>query len=315
MTNRVAVIDLGTNTFHLLIAEPAHPGLFTEILHEYEAVKLGEGGINDGIIRSEAYQRGIVALDKFAGYLAQYEVQQVRALATSALRSASNGQQFIDEVKTRTGIQIEIIYGDAEAQYIYEGVKALGCLHQENSLILDIGGGSVEFIIGNKHHIFYKQSFEIGAARLMALFHQTDPIPTDKIYDLYTYLDEQLQPVLAAIHQHPVHELIGSSGAFETFAELIERDKGLTFNLKQHPFYRFNEQDFLHLTQKLIYSTHAERDQMQGIIPVRVDMIVVASLITRFLLQQFKINRIAMAAYSLKEGVLAEMLNKQSRQL
>jgi exopolyphosphatase / guanosine-5'-triphosphate,3'-diphosphate pyrophosphatase len=310
MMNRVAVIDLGTNTFHLLIAEPTSETLFKEVLHEYAAVKLGEGGINDGIIRPEAYQRGIAALEQFHQFIQQHQVQQVRALATSALRNASNGQQFIDEVQSRLGITIEIITGDTEAGYIYQGVKASGCLSAVDSLVLDIGGGSVEFIIANQNSIVYKRSFEIGAARLMALFHQTDPIPADSIYDLYSYLDEKLQPALLALHQHPVHSLIGSSGAFETFAELVERAKGHEFELKEHLTYHFVKQEFLSLTQQLIYSSHIERENMSGIIPVRVDMIVVAALITRYIIDKLHIEEVIMSTYSLKEGVLADMLSK-----
>ncbi|QJD98002.1 Ppx/GppA family phosphatase [Mucilaginibacter robiniae] len=311
MTNRVAVIDLGTNTFHLLIAEPGQSYFFTELLHKSEAVKLGEGGINDGVIRPDAYQRGIAAMNKFQQYILQYNVQQVKALATSAMRSATNGQQFIDEVKAQTGIQIGIILGDTEAQYIYQGVKASNCLQADNSLIVDIGGGSVELIIGNNEHITYKQSFEIGAARLMALFHQTDPIPPSSIQDLYAHLDNHLQPMLAAVARNSVINLIGSSGAFETFAELAERDKGYDFELKQNQVYTFNEQDFLKITNRLIQSSHDERLSMKGIIPVRIDMIVVASLITCYLLEKLQIKEVVMTAYSLKEGVLASMLNQQ----
>jgi exopolyphosphatase / guanosine-5'-triphosphate,3'-diphosphate pyrophosphatase len=307
MTNRAAVMDLGTNTFHLLIAEPDAKTFFREVLHEYVGVKLGEGGINEGTIKPEAYQRGMEALLKFGEQISAHGATQVKAIATSAMRSASNGQLFINEVKQRTGITIETIDGNREAQYIYEGVKASGCLQNGNSLIVDIGGGSVEFILSNQSQIIYKRSFEIGAARLMAKFHHTDPITTDEIIALNSYLDEQLAPMLAEVNKHTVNNLVGSSGAFETFAELVELQKGHSFNLKQTPVYSFQENDLLKVTDQIIQSNHHERANTTGIIPVRVDMIVVASALTQYLVRKLDIRQTVMSAYSLKEGVLAEL--------
>jgi exopolyphosphatase/guanosine-5'-triphosphate,3'-diphosphate pyrophosphatase len=307
--NRVAVMDLGTNTFHLLIAEPDSQTFFKEIRHEYVGVKLGEGGINEGTIKPDAYRRGIDTLVSFQELIAQHEVKQVKAIATSALRSASNGRQFIDEVQQRTGINIETISGDTEAGYIYEGVKASGCLRQSNSLIVDIGGGSVEFILGNNRHIIYKRSFEIGAARLMAKFHRTDPVTGEEITALNQFLDDTLQPLFEALAHESIDTLIGSSGAFETFAELVEAGKGQIFDLKQTPVYTFEGSELMEATNQIIRSNHDERAATPGIIPVRVDMIVVASLLTQYLMKKLGLQNVVMSAYSLKEGVLAEMFN------
>jgi len=302
-------MDLGTNTFHLLIAEYDVQNLFTEIRHEYVGVKLGEGGINEGTIKPDAYERGIDTLINFGQLINEYEVKQAKAIATSAMRSASNGPQFIAEVEERAGIRIETISGDREATYIYEGVKASCCMSNQNSLIVDIGGGSVEFILGNDTGILYKQSFEIGAARLMALFHNTDPISNQEINQLHLYLDERLAPLFAVLKDHNINDLIGSSGAFETFAEMVERGKGKKFNLKQTPVYHFEEQDLNHVIDNVVKASHDERVAMKGIIPVRVDMIVVASLLTRYLVGRLNNRQIVMSAFSLKEGVIAELFS------
>lgn len=134
MDNCIAVMDLGTNTFHLMIASVAN-GTFTEIARDHEAVKLGEGGINKGFIQQSAFDRGVKTMERFSDQIKQHHIQKVQAIATSALRSASNGQQFIDTVKERTGISIDIIDGIKEATYIYQGVKASGALPANNSLI------------------------------------------------------------------------------------------------------------------------------------------------------------------------------------
>jgi len=301
-------MDLGTNTFHLLIAE-GRIGNFREIIHEHIAVKLGEGGINKDIIVPEAFERGIETMKKFRSQIDACDVHQLRAIATSSLRNAANGVDFIGRVKQETGIAIEIIDGKREAAFIYNGVKAAGFLSAESSIILDIGGGSVEFIIGNKEGILWKQSFEIGAARLMEMFHHTDPIPSASIEALNLYIENTLGELFLATKEMPIYTLIGSSGAFETFAELAALKRSDTFDLKSTKNYVFDLGELLTITDELVLSSHAEREANQAIIPVRVDMIVTASLITRYIIQKLDIINVALCTYSLKEGVLAEMMN------
>jgi exopolyphosphatase/guanosine-5'-triphosphate,3'-diphosphate pyrophosphatase len=300
-------MDLGTNTFHLLIAEGDVKNPDTLLLIT-DPVKLGEGGINKGIIQPAAFERGVKAMQRFNEHILKHNVGQIKATATSALRNASNGKAFIDEVEAATGIKIETIDGEQEAGYIYKGVKAGGCLSAQNSLIIDIGGGSIEFILGNIDRIFWKQSFEIGAARLMDTFHKIDPIPHEAIADLNTFLEEHLVDLFTAASAYPIANLIGSSGAFETFAEVIELEKENDFDLKRIKSYAFSETDILNITDQLIRSSHREREHTKGIVPVRVDMIVVASLVTRFIMQKLNITSVIMSINSLKEGVLAEML-------
>lgn len=304
---RIAVMDLGTNTFHLLIAEgPADN--FTTVFKATEAVKLGEGGINQGTIQPAAFARGLAAMQRLQDQILDHRVTGVKAIATSAIRSAANGQDFIDQVKETTGIQIELINGEQEAGYIYKGIDASGCLNDNNALIMDIGGGSVEFIIANNDEVLWKKSFEIGAARLMDKFHQTDPIPVASIKELTRYLDGKLMELFAAAIKYKPTTLIGSSGAFESFAEIIELKKGRKFNTEQTKVYEFDTDDLLDLIELLIKSTHALRASMKGIIPVRVDMIVVASLLTIYMMQKLGLTDVTMSTYSLKEGVLVHML-------
>jgi exopolyphosphatase/guanosine-5'-triphosphate,3'-diphosphate pyrophosphatase len=307
MAKRIAVMDLGTNTFHLLIAEGSAAN-YKEVVHEHDSVKLGEGGINKGIIQPAAYERGINTMQKFRDNIEEHGVKDVKAIATSAVRNASNGRQFIADVADKTGIQIELINGEQEAEYIYQGVKLAGGLSDKTSLIMDIGGGSVEFILCNANTILWKQSFEIGAARLMDKFHRNDPIPAESINALNLYLEEQLTSLITVASIYPVKSLIGSSGAFETFVELTALKKGNSFDLaiKNHDF---DLEAIISTTDKLIASSHGERTSMKGIIPIRVDMIVVASLMTRFIIKKLGITKVCMSTYSLKEGVLAEMMN------
>jgi len=308
MNNRIAVMDLGTNTFHLLIAENVD-GSYRELVHLQEPVKLGEGGINKGFIQPEAFKRGIKAMEKFGRQIMDSQADKVKCIATSMLRNAANGQEFIDEVKAKTGIQIELIDGQQEAAYIYQGVKASGCLSPSNSLIMDIGGGSIEFILCTNDQILWKQSFEIGAARMMDKFHQVDPIPHQNIDELHNYLGQTLPDLFKAVKNVPIAKLIGSAGAFETFAEVIELGNNPSFDIRQIKCYDFDLRDFVDATNLIIRSNHAERAAMKGVIPLRVDMIVTASLITRYVMDKLRIQNVGMSTYSLKEGVMAGMIS------
>jgi exopolyphosphatase/guanosine-5'-triphosphate,3'-diphosphate pyrophosphatase len=307
MNTPVAVMDLGTNTFHLLIVDGTSVD-FKEIVHEQQAVKLGEGGINKGYIQPAAFERGIACMTRYQQLISDNNVQQVKAMATSALRNASNGQEFIDAVKSKTGITIEIIDGDAEAAYIYKGVRIGGGLSAQNTVIVDIGGGSVEFIICNDKEIKWKQSFEIGAARLMDSFHRHDPIPPESITALNFYLQDALADFLAAASIHKIDNIIGSSGVFESYAAIIETSKGHSFDLKKTRYYTIDKTTLLSVIEGIVLSNHQQRLTNSNIIPVRVDMIVTASILARFIIEKLGIDDIAMSANSLKEGVLAEMM-------
>jgi exopolyphosphatase/guanosine-5'-triphosphate,3'-diphosphate pyrophosphatase len=302
MNKRLAVMDLGTNMFHLLIVEGDRT-----IVHEQDAVKLGEGGINKGFIAPAPFERGIQTMQRFAKLIAAHGVSEARAIATSAMRNASNGEDFINDVQEKTGISIEIIDGNKEAAYIYKGIKAAGCLSTQNSIIADIGGGSVEFIICNDKEIYWKQSFEIGAARLMDRFHRSDPIPPDSINALSLYLEDCLKDLFAAAKKYPIENLVGSAGVFESYAVVLEKAKGRNLDLSKIKHYTFDQDELLALIEKIILSTHQQRLENTAIIPIRVDMIVTASLLARFIIEKLGIDKVIMSTYSLKEGVLEEM--------
>ncbi|QIL40981.1 exopolyphosphatase [Pedobacter sp. HDW13] len=303
---RIAVIDLGTNTFHLLIAEVNATAF--EILYKTNVpVKLGEGRINDNVIIPAAFERGINCLKTFQNTIADYNVDRVRATATSAVRSAENGNDFVEAVKMTTSISIETISGDEEAELIYQGVKLSGAI-QELSLIMDIGGGSVEFILCNEEQLIWKKSYNIGAARLMQQFFKSDPLSDEDKQAILFHIQEQLTDLFEICEKYKPQILIGSAGAFETFAELVTRKHNQAIDIAQIKTFLFNYDDYIETSIKLINSTHQQRAEMPGIIPLRVDMIVIATLITNYVLGRCKINRLTLSTYDLKMGVLASQI-------
>jgi exopolyphosphatase/guanosine-5'-triphosphate,3'-diphosphate pyrophosphatase len=307
--NRIGIIDLGTNTFNLLIAERNNDEHFTSIYQNKIAVKLGEGGINNNYITEAAKIRGIAALQEHLNVLNQYKASNIFSFATSAIREATNGRDFVAEIKSTLKLEVQVISGNKEAELIYYGVRQAVTMTDENSLIIDIGGGSTEFIIANKKEILWKQSFLLGASRLLEKFNPSDPLKENEHQHILEYLQQTLLPLREALKKYEVVELIGSSGSFDSLAEMIVHRFYSPSILENKTAYEFNLSDCSAIYESVIKSTKAERRQMKGLIEMRVDMFVISSIIVHFVLTQFGITKMRLSTYSLKEGVLYELQN------
>jgi exopolyphosphatase/guanosine-5'-triphosphate,3'-diphosphate pyrophosphatase len=290
---RRAVIDLGTNTFNLLIADTQTRQV---LFQTKEGVALGMGGINEKRISNEAMERALEALRLFKAHCTQWQVEDIQAIGTSALRDATNAQDLLCKVQDELQFSIEIITGQREAELIYKGVR-LTHDFENPALIMDIGGGSTEFIAADHQGPFVAHSFDIGVSRLFQLFEFQDPMSLHDIEKVETYLAERCAPFFK--QQLPT-VLIGSSGSFETFYELMEES---IFDSKSHAI-EVDSNRFAHMLEQIIASTQAERDQNPHIIAIRKKMAPLAAIKTRWVLRQAQISQILISPYSLKEGVL-----------
>ncbi|MEO5570079.1 MAG: Ppx/GppA phosphatase family protein [Bacteroidia bacterium] len=311
---KIAVIDCGTNTFHLLIVETKAPGKFKTLLRENIPVKLGEEGITSKIISPGPFLRGINTLKNFNSLILKNNPDQVHAYATAAIRNAVNGNDFLDHAKSETGIEIQLIDGQREAELIYYGVKKAVRLTEDKVLIMDIGGGSVEFIIANNNEIFWKQSFGIGAALLLEKFKPSDPVKTSEIIEIKKYLETELQPLFLKLQtlKTKLQTLIGSSGSFETFVDLISWHFPSPRVTERQTEYEIRWDEYLTVYEQLMHSNLEERMNMKGMAAMRVDMIVAAAILVTFILEKTKITKMKLSTYALKEGILYEALNKMT---
>ena len=307
---RVAIIDCGTNTFNLLIAEQRKSG-YKKVFKSKAVVKLGQGGIANNTIAPEAFQRGIDAICQHLEKIKEYDVSKTLAFATSAIRSTDNGQKFVEKIKTLYGLKIQIIDGNKEAELIYHGVKQAIDLGQSNKLIMDIGGGSTEFIIANKEEVFWKQSFQLGVSRLLENFQPSDPINQNNIKQIESHLDTTLAPLITALEKHPCNVLIGSSGSFETLAKMIAHQFYSIEILKGKKSYDFVIKDYHWTHNYLLKSNLKERLNTEGIISMRADMIVLSSLFIKYIISKLNIQEMKLSSYALKEGVLNQTFNSR----
>ena len=300
-----AILDFGTNTFNLLIAERQERG-FKILLSRKQPVKLGRGGIQVNRITPDAMERGFVAISNHMETIRNYEVEDIRAFATSAIRNAVNGEEFTEEVYRRFGFRTRIIPGDREAELIYKGVRQAVELTEDKVMILDIGGGSIEFILCNHQGILWKQSFELGMARILERFSLSDPITVEEIRALESYFRQELGPLLEVAAKHRPETLIGASGTFDTFHALILHHLGK----ENDPYYgrELSMKEYRKLHRRLLLSTLEERKAMPGMEPVRVEMIVAATIFVSFVIRSCQISHLHHSEFALKEGVISELV-------
>jgi exopolyphosphatase/guanosine-5'-triphosphate,3'-diphosphate pyrophosphatase len=301
---RIAVIDLGTNTFNLLIVDKEAGQKFKKTYSNRIPVKLGEGAINKGFIAEVPFQRGIKALQEYTTIIKEKKVDKVYAFATSAIRSAKNGPDFVKSAKEQAGIDIEVIDGNREAELIYLGNREAVKMNTDLSLIMDIGGGSTEFIIANKEKIIWKQSFLLGAARLLERIKPSDPITLKEIDELFAYFRTELKPLYEAAKNNKPIELIGSSGAFDSIVDMLAGAHNIDGLTETKTEYDIDLKKYFPLADKVIASNLKEREQIKGLIEMRVDMIVISCLFVNFILKEFNLPQLRVSTYSLKEGVL-----------
>ena len=306
--NRYAVIDIGTNTCNLLIANALKNGAFSPVYDRKLPVKLGRGGIHKKILLPDAIERGLIALLRHAVTISCYNVEKVKVVGTSAIRGAANKGEFLAKVKHLLGWDIEILDGELEAELIFKGVQLSLPEGIGKYLIIDIGGGSSEFILALNNQIIWKNSFNIGIARVLEMFPVSDPIAPEEIRAIEEWFDEQLKELWQITNVHSPEILVGCSGAFDTFMDIFEKEIP---DLKIRGVSDLPINDFLMIHNQLINTKLEARSQMEGMDLSRVEMIVIASVFTNFILRRLGIKRLIHTHNALKEGVMDRFITTE----
>lgn len=298
---KVAILDLGTNIFNLLLSEIS--GKTCKILKVVKIPSfIGAGGFSTGKLSEEAMSKSIDALGKIREIIDQEgDVGFIKVFATSAFRDTVNGSEFANNIRDNFGFEVEIISGDREAELIYKGIRESFFVLDENVLMCDIGGGSNELIIADKEKILWKRSFNLGILRLKEQFKPSDPIKEEEVKMVNLYLEQELKPLFEACKRYLPKLMIGSSGSFDTLRELLYRENNT------NPVRELDMTELGVLHQKLLVSNREERLRMPGMSPVRVDYMVLGSIFIQLVIKKCRISKLYQSSYSLKEGFMAEM--------
>lgn len=316
MPETIAIIDMGTNTFNMLLVERNDRDEFAVKGKFKEAVKLGEGGITSGKIAPEAFERGIAALQLYRQLIDSAGVNEIFAFATSAIRSATNGPDFVQAAKESCGIDVKVINGNEEASLIHEGVKnGVHLPRLEPVLMLDIGGGSVEFAVSQGGSPLLLRSLNIGAARLLEKINPSDRIKSSEITALEKLFDKELGSLIAEIKEFDIHMLVGSSGSCEMLASMVAYNNGDVLSANKLNGYTFSTAQFEKVHKKLLRSTRDQRLKLQGMEPLRADMIVMASSLCAYLIKCLNIKQFMVSTSALKEGIFYRYLRDEQRRI
>ncbi|WP_236974343.1 Ppx/GppA phosphatase family protein [Membranihabitans maritimus] len=305
MKNTIGIIDLGSNTFHLLIARITSEG-FEIIYKERSYVFLAQNGINT--IAQEAFDRGQQTLESFYQSCRDHNTLDIIAVGTAALRSASNGLLFLEMAKNRFGIEIELIDGNREAQLIYKGIVAACPDYSSDALMMDIGGGSTEFTITKNNSVVFQESLPIGLGVIRNSLPLSDPATSEEIQIVKNFIELKSGKLIENLNGVRPKNLIGGSGTFDVIAEATigpdfqNQDCG-TATLEQVNNY----------ISPIISSTEAERIQNSSIPQKRVNLAVYAFIMIEWILEQIEFEKIVFSKFALKEGLLQECFENWKR--
>ena len=300
-----AIVDLGTNTFNLLVYQQSEAGL--RIIHSAELpVFLGKGGIEQGRITDDAFERGMQGLRMHKESALSHGAGSIRGFGTSMLRNACNGEDFVRRAKQELGIAIRIIPGEQEAELILAGVRQAVAFGPQPTLVMDIGGGSTEFILATNKALMWKRSFELGVTRLRERIPISDPITVEEEARIAAHLDDQLEGLYAVVERQEPHVLVGSAGSFDSLARIISAERGEAL-ASDAVTLNFSALEFDALKDRLLRMDRAQRLQVPGLPEHRVDTIPYALIQIDRVLLAGGIRELAWSKYALKEGAAAMM--------
>lgn len=308
--HNIAAIDIGTNSFHLIVVKTDSDGNFDIIDREKEVIRLGEGNPGDiKTILRHSIERAVTALKRFKG-IADSHNANIRAVATSAVREALNGEDFIATVLKETGIEIEVVSGHEEARLIYLGILKAVPIYDEQVLCFDIGGGSTEFIVGHKGNIKFSTSLKLGAVRLTHKFFPDYKVNKSLVKVCRNWVEGELFHVLRDTKEYSYNKVVGSSGTFLAAANMIAVRKGLELSAAMAlNNFSFKAEELFELEEEILSKkTPALRKKIPGLDSKRVDIIPAGIIILASIVRLLGIKELTASDYALREGVIIDSI-------
>src|SRR5258706_2298119 len=307
----LAAVDVGTNSIHLIVVRvDTRTGRFKIIDREKDVVRLGKGSSDMKYLSRPAIRRGLATLSRFKR-MADGAKATVRAIGTSAIREAINKDSFLRMVKAKTGISIEIASGVEEARLIYLGILQALPVYQEKVLLIDIGGGSTEFLLGKKGQVLYDHSLKLGAVRLTERFFKHGSYSAKTVKQCRIYILGMLNPIARQLRQLDRQVVVGTSGTIQAIATLIRtgrKDEGVP-NLNGFSFTREELQPAV--ARVLDAAAKDSMDELRELDPARRDIIVAGALILEQLFSELDLKELTVSEYGLREGIILDTIEKK----
>jgi exopolyphosphatase/guanosine-5'-triphosphate,3'-diphosphate pyrophosphatase len=307
-SKHIAAIDMGTNSFHLVIVQVKDNGTFKVVDREREVIRLGSSQGKDlSFISPEEMNRAIQIMLRFKK-LAEYYKAKIRAIATSAVREARNKDDFIRSIRELTSIRVEVIEGKQEAELIFAGANKALEISDKRSLCIDIGGGSTEIILGKNGKSVFAASVKAGAVRLSKKFFPNYLLTDDSIRECEQYIEHEIKsdPVISFDKRFEL--AVGASGTIQSVAAMIYYSrtgkKAKTLN-----GFLFTKDELLKITELILSKkTLEERLKIKGIEEKRADIIPAGLIILGQIFKLFKIETMTVSDFALREGMILETI-------
>lgn len=304
---RIAAFDLGSNSFHLLVVD-AHPdGTFVPLVREKDMLRLGDAVGREGRIPDALADRAIATVERFRKLAVGAGAEELHARATAALREAENGGEVVDRMATEAGVKVRVISGQEEARLIFQAVKAAVVIDPGPALCLDLGGGSLEVMVGDRTGLRLATSVQLGVARLSAELVTDDPYSAEDV----RRLEERVTSVLAPLADdvaglHPAMA-VGSSGTFCDLSRMAaaRRTGSVPRSINQ---FSFTRDELLPLHAELLSRRSSERASIPGLEAKRADIMPTGSIVLLTAMELFGFDRMTVSEWALREGIVLDVI-------
>lgn len=306
---RIAAVDLGSNSFHLLVADVTADGTFEPLVREKEMLRLGDVVSREGFVTADAADAAVNTMRRFRLLAEAAGATELLACATSALRSASNGDEVLDRIANEAGVEVDAIGGLEEARLIFGAIRAAITIDPAPAVCFDLGGGSLEITVGDAGGMRWAASERLGVARLSAQFVHSDPISDDNREQLRQHITTALAPLATEVAQFKPQMAIGSSGTLEDIAQMIaaRRKESAPRSLNQSAFSR---EEFLPLHRDLVESDSSQRRDTSGLDTKRVELIVAGVELLDIAMDLFAIQELTISEWALREGIVLDAIGR-----
>ncbi len=311
---RIAAIDIGTNSIHMIVVQ-VRPDLSFEVIdREKEMVRLGAGGLDGRALTPEAMHAALQVLSKFRRLAESHKVDEVIAVATSATREAENGGEFLQAVTQQTGIRPRVISGTEEARLIHLAAVYGVSVPGDVAVVIDIGGGSVEVTRGAGPAIELGRSFKLGVIRLTERFVKTDPLEPRDERKLVRHIDAEIGKYLHQISRAGFERVIGTSGTILSLGAVASAAEGLApgASLRNR---RFTAKQIRHVRKELVALDLEKRLRVPGLEPRRADLAVAGAILIDEILRRLGANGITLCDLSLREGLVLDYISRHRKEI
>lgn len=307
---KIGTIDIGTNSMRLLVAIYEN-GKIIDRKKYVNTTRIGQGVDDKGYISKEAIDRNIQALKEFKAICEEEECKYIYCMGTSALRDSKNSSEFIELAKKETNINVEVITGQRESNLGFLGVlEGVEDNDDEEILVIDIGGGSTEFIVGDRQGVKFCKSENIGALRLTEKFLKTELVSDDELESTIKFINETIENTINTIKERNIKKLVGIGGTITSVSAINQKLE--VYSMEKVHNSKICKKEVDEILQMLKNMTLKDKKTLNGLQPKRADIITAGVVILNIIMEKLELNQIVVSEYDNLEGLMCQMAKKMS---